>query len=509
MINLWQSIAVAALLGAKAGIAVAKSTTSWEKLCWRAWPSLDDAMQAKRPRAMERWRSTFAAALVWCGLQVMSSAPSAAPILLPAAGCPMAHCDSRMSDLVAQVSPSVAQTVRIDRNGAGAIGGLGCVSNTRFVACTGGADPARKSNLVAYDADGNRVWEDGGLLGATAWFGAAIIDADDQVIAADQSLLLRVDLRAGKIVWKSAKPDTGTPISPVPVGSDASMILLATKSDNGLGTPELSVWDAGTGALLWHEPIADPVTGAIYQTANTPAVRGNRAYVLAAGVGNSSDGRLYAIEICESDSCGGRGRPRIAWFYPFQGPSGASPLLIGQRIFFDGQRGKTTGLFYGVDDLGMAPSQAWMRKYAGRFGFSAAQDPRGGLWISPWQSGTLLRVHESNGSTMQTISVGSVLALDPSYSAVTAVSVSESPSGAVVLTTGVQTKSPSIGIGPHVAAMDVSTQPGGREVWKYKVSANTATNAATGQYPIVTNASGARRVVFRGTKSSTFFIGEP
>lgn len=415
-----------------------------------------------------------------------------------------------MSNRIGQVSPTVAQIVKIDRDSAGAVGGLGCVSNARLVACTGGADPTLRSNLVVYDADGRRVWEDGGLLGATAWFGAAMISADDQVIAADQARLLRVDVRTGVILWQSAKPDTGTPISPVLVGGDQSMIALATKADaDQPGSPELSVWDAATGALLWHQPIADPATGAIYQTINTPAVKGNRAYVLAGSLGNPGEGRLFAIDFCESAVCGGRGRPHVAWAHPVEGPSSASPLLIGQRLFFDGLRGKSTGLYYGVDDLGTSPSQAWVRKFSGRFGFNAAQDPRGGLWISPWQSGKLLRVRESNGGTLQTLDVGSLLGLDPGYSPVTAVSVAQSAAGAVVLTTGVQTSSPSIGIGPHVAAIDVSSQADGTPLWKYRVSGSAVRNAATGQYPIVTSATGARRVVFRGTVSSTYFVGEP
>ncbi len=105
--------------------------------------------------------------------------------------------------------------------------------------------------------------------------------------------------------------------------------------------------------------------------------------------------------------------------------------------------------------------------------------------------------------------VSGVLGLDPGYSPVTAVSVSNTAAGAVVLTFGAQTKSPSIGIGPHVAAVDVSTLATGTALWKYKVSGSAVRNAATGQYPIVTNAAGARRIVFRGTASSTFFIGEP
>lgn len=451
--------------------------------------------------ALARW--TTALALGACG------AVGAVAFELPAQGCPMAHCDTRMSDLVRSVSPAVAQTIRIVKNSAGSTGGLGCVSNTRLAACTGNADPANASNLVVYDADGNEVWNDGGLLGASAWYSAAMISADDQVIAADRDRILRVDVPGRSIVWQSVKPDIGTPISPVPVGADAAMVLLATKSDGALGTPELSVWDTETGALLWHGAIVDPVTGVVYQTINTPAVKGSRAYVLAAAVGNGSDGRLYAIDICNGSGCGGRGRVEVAWHHPIEGPSSASPLVIGKRIFFDGLRGKSSGLFYAVDDLGAAPSQAWMRKYRGRFGFSAAQDPRGGFWISPWQSASLLRLRESNGATLQTVAVGAALGLDPTYSPVTAISISESQGGAVVLTAGYQTKTPSVGIGPQVAAMDVSTQPGGSLLWKVKVSNSVLRNAATGQYPILTNAQGARRIVFRGTLSSTFFIGEP
>lgn len=447
-------------------------------------------------------------ALLALTLPLWASA-DAGPFVLPSTGCPMAHCDARMSDNVAQRSPSVAQEVRVWRNSAGAVGGLGCVSNTRLVACTGSADPALLSNLSVYDADGNLVWEDGGRLNATAWYGAAMISDNDQVIAADQRRLLRADPRTGTILWQSDKPDDGTPISPVLVGSDASMVLLATKSDAGVGTPELSIWDAATGALLSHQALVDPVSGVLYGTINTPAVKGNRAYVLAAGVGAPDNGRLYAIDVCESDACGGRGQLRIVWHHPFDGPASASPLRIGDKLFFDGLRGRSTGLFYRVDDLGSSASEVWKKSFTGRFGASAAQDPRGGLWFFPWQSGQLLRVSERNGTVQQTLDVSAVLGLAAGYSPVTALSVSTSGTNAVVLTFGTQNKSTSVGTGPHVAAIDVSTSTAGTALWSYRVSNNALRLAPTGQYPIVVNAEGARRVVFRGTTSGTFFIGEP
>jgi hypothetical protein len=441
-------------------------------------------------------------------LVLLSAQGESAPFTLPAAGCPMAHCNSAMSDSTNLPAPSVGRQISIDRRSAGAVGGLGCVSNTRLVACTGGTDPTSGSNLTVYDADGNTVWEGGGLLDATAWFSAAIISESGQVIAADQQRIVRVDPVAGTVVWQSLKPDDGTPISPVLVGSGSDMVLVATKSDAGSGNPELSIWDLDTGALLHHQPIINPVTGTRYQTINTPAVRGNRAYIVAAGVGAPNDARLLAFDICESAACGTRGELQLAWQHPIDGPSSASPVLINDSVFFDGMLNRSTGLMYRVDDLGTQPSQIWRRRFTGRFGASAAADPRGGLWVAPWRSGSLLRVSERDGTVVQTIDVSGVLALSPGYDAVTAMSVSGTDSGPLVLSFGAQQPA-SVRAPAYLAAIDVSSTEAGVMHWKYQVSRNAARLALTGQSAIVVNESGARRFVLRGTTSSTFFIGEP
>lgn len=459
------------------------------------------------------WRrsriSALAACLAGSALPGVSQAAGVS-FGLPASGCPMAHCDSAMSDAVNAVLPTSISQVRVDRNAPGAKTGLGCVSNTRLVACTGSGDPTVQSNLIVYDADGNRIWTDGGILGDKAWTSAAMINADGHVIAADPAWLLRADPTTGTILWKSAKPDNGTPISPVLVGSSTDMVLMATSSPS-VGVPsEVSVWDAATGALLSHQPIVDPVTGAAFVTVNTPAVKGNRAYVVTSADGDSNQGRLYALDICESAACGGRGALTVAWHFDFDGPSQSSPLLVGKRLYFDGLKGQSTGLFFGVDDLGGAPSLAWSRRFTGRFGASAAHDPRGGLWVYPWQAGTLLRLNERTGRVDQTVAVGSVMGLSTAYAPVSAVSVTSTAEGAVALTFAAQTPdSNSGGIGPQVAAIDVSTTAAGSLLWKYKVSSNPLINAATGQFPVVTNANGARRVVVKGTLSSTTFLGEP
>jgi hypothetical protein len=257
--------------------------------------------------------------------------------------------------------------------------------------------------------------------------------------------------------------------------------------------------------LLAHGPLS--VGGKVYVTRNTPAVRGNRAYVLASALGDDSDGRLVAIDVCDSTACAGRGAMQVAWSYAIVGPSGASPLLIGTRLFFDGRRGTRQAWFYAVDDQGSAPTLAWRVAFDARFDASAAQDPRGGLWVYPWQTGALLRLDPVSGAVVQSIDVSAVLGLTTVYSPVTAVSVSTSAAGAVVLTFGVQAKSAAEAA--YVAAVDVSSMGGASLLWKYKVATSARRNAATGQFPIVTGVAGGRRVVFRGTTGSTFFVGEP
>jgi hypothetical protein len=221
-----------------------------------------------------------------------------------------------------------------------------------------------------------------------------------------------------------------------------------------------------------------------------------------------NDGRLIAIDICESAACGGRGTFQVAWFHAFDGPSSASPVLIGQRLFFDGLVGYRTGTVNAVDDLGGSSALAWSARFTGRFGASASRDPRGGIWVAPWQSGELLRLGEKDGDVVQRIDISTVMGLAPGYSSVTAVSVS-SIDDELVLTFGAQTNASSGDISPYVVAIDVSSAPQGAARWKFKVSSNPKLNAATGQMPVVVNAAGSRRIVFRGTRSSTFFIGEP
>jgi hypothetical protein len=150
----------------------------------------------------------------------------------------------------------------------------------------------------------------------------------------------------------------------------------------------------------------------------------------------------------------------------------------------------------------------WTARFSGRFGASAAQDPRGGLWVAPWQSGLLLRLDQATGAVLQTVDIALAGGLTPGYFMNTALSVSGGV-GSVVLTFGAQTTATSGDISTQVLAIEVATAAAGQTVWRFRVAANPATNAATGQFPVVIGSGGARRVVFSGTRSGTYFVGEP
>ncbi|MBS0448565.1 MAG: hypothetical protein JSR59_21800 [Proteobacteria bacterium] len=413
-----------------------------------------------------------------------------------------------MSDGVNAVSPSVGQLVHADTASAGGKHGLGCASDTHIAACALSGDPPSPSNLVVYDGDGRRLWDDGGILGGTAATSAPLIGADGTVVAADQNWILRGDPTRQTILWKSAKPDLGRPLGPVVIGADASMILLVT-GGSAAGTPEVSVWDASSGALLAHQAIVDPDTHIVYGTQNTAATTGNRAYVLTAAVDNPADGRLYAIDVCDADDCGGRGTMTIAWHYDFAGPSGASPLLIGTQVYFDGRPAAGGGTFIAVKDRGATPRLLWKKAYTGQFVAGAALDPRGGLWVYPVPgSYALLRLDAGTGNTLQTVPISAAAGLPSGYSGGSAVSVSKSAGGAVVLTLGIRPLLDAR-LANYVAALDVSSTATGSALWLYPVAATTQVNSAQGQFPIVYGGSGARRVVYTGTNTGTFFVGEP
>jgi hypothetical protein len=121
---------------------------------------------------------------------------------------------------------------------------------------------------------------------------------------------------------------------------------------------------------------------------------------------------------------------------------------------------------------------------------------------------TLMRLDEASGELLQEIDVSGVLGVEPGYVAHSVTMMAQTDEGTPVVLLGAQ-PSGSSQAPTYLAAVDVASSAGGRLLWKHQVGADKADNAAGGQFPVVTNAAGKRRILFQGSKNSMLVVGEP
>lgn len=324
------------------------------------------------------------------------------PFQLASSGCPMAHCDPQMTDFVRASVPEPAVGLQWYDPVKGSDGrsfgspGLGCSGNGSTVACSFGrlpvgypttpCDPALSDLVVTYGYAGTnglpyRKWGSGDQLNCTSYTSAPMVSVDGGVIAADDQTIIRFGAD-GTTVWQTATPG-GFPLSPVITRN--GVIVLATS-----GGP-ISAYDNQTGALIGALDLLDG--DGRYETINTPGVQGNRLYVLTHHSVRREWGRLVAIDVivppnynpADPASIDPSQTLREVWSVEVGGPGGASPLVVGNMIFFDGDRREPGGVFaphaFAVRDLGDRGEMAWVRAMPGRVQASFALDPRGGMWI--------------------------------------------------------------------------------------------------------------------------------
>ena len=267
------------------------------------------------------------------------SAPS--PFRLPWFGCPMAHCDPTMSDRVILRAPTTVSSEWSDNSAASEDAGLGCSGTASVAVCSFGPpkDRAGRPQLKAYDPSGNILWHSADVLNGSAWTSVPLLSRTGEAIAADDQVLVRFSA-TGKVVWKTATPG-GRPISPTLTRNGA--VVLATA-----GGP-LSAYKSDTGELVGLLDLSETLKGlrGRFETTNTPGARGNRVYIstefkLQDGSPDPNHhARLYAVDVDPSKDP--QASLRVAWFYEFGARSGASPLVIDNRIYFDGERSHRPG----------------------------------------------------------------------------------------------------------------------------------------------------------------------
>jgi hypothetical protein len=414
-------------------------------------------------------------------------------------GCAMAHCDTRMSDHANAEPPRTpATTVQWhDTAAPGALFGLGCSSNGTLIACSYTGDGG--DNLVAYDASGTRLWTSRAVLDGSAWTSAPLILRDGSVIAADDRVVVRF-APDGAVVWQTATPG-GRPISPVV--TDAGIIVLATQ-----GGP-VSAYRGSDGSLVGALVIkADPSDPEIFETVNTPCVRGERVYV---STQRTNDDAAHTARLVAIDVRAGAPSPLSeAWHFEFGGPSGGSPLRIGSTIYFDGDRlhpgGAPAPQLFGVRDEGTAGTQVFAVPVGGSIQASPSQDPRGGFWVFPTKTTTLLHLSARDGHEIERLDLDALVDAPGVHQPSSVMTMAGSATHPVMLVAATPFAMPPATAGAtFVTALDLASRS---LLWKVQLASSRAIDWTAAQFAIAHTSTGKPRVVFPGLFSGAYAVGE-
>jgi hypothetical protein len=188
-----------------------------------------------------------------------------------------------------------------------------------------------------------------------------------------------------------------------------------------LNTPTpLSVYSGFTGALVGSKYLySSGTSGAYYQTINTPCVNNGtypkRVYVSTSLVSDKTQGGLWALDI---DPTNFVSPIKPAWALVFGGPSGASPLCVGDRIYFDGasyKPGDDAGTtIFGVQDNGTSGTMLFhvsLGPSKGPVSSNFALDPRaaGGFWHQLMKDPAIYHRDGATGSLIESIHVSNLL----------------------------------------------------------------------------------------------------
>ncbi|MFQ5738137.1 MAG: hypothetical protein ACE5JX_03950 [Acidobacteriota bacterium] len=339
-------------------------------------------------------------------------------------GCPMAHCDGRMSDQVNLVPPAgpLVGLLYEDTVPAGSLPALGCASNGSVAACSFTETDPGDPNLVTYNCqiDGppscQMLWSTT-VLDLNAFITAPIVgDAGDLIVADGQTVRRFNRSLSDPNIWEEAwsKPLTGgIPISPVV--SFNGWVVVATKADGTtLGGP-IYTFKAENGAFGQKFEVLNPLEVTSFETLNTPGISLNRFYVIMQLHQFPRVGRLVAIDV---DSAG---QMTEAWRFSdnFQGPSGGSPLVIpkspvgpvNDRIYFDGDPDPDDPIqlprVLAVEDSGADPNFLWRTPFPSQIKASVAQDPRnvpvgvGSIWAFAAGDAEVKRLNADSGAEIQ------------------------------------------------------------------------------------------------------------
>lgn len=342
-------------------------------------------------------------------------------------GCPSAHCDASLSDQI-QVAPPMPPIQVVWQKYTQARQSAWCVTNSTVVACVFvNLVHNAVDNLAVFDFDGNRLFTDGGRLNSIAGLSAPLMTEDGEVIAADNERVIFFN-RDGTVKWNTPSGQAGGKQPLSLVLTENGQVIVASRGG------AIAAYEGKTGqqtSVLWVKDDAD--LSQIFDSLNTPAVKGNRIYVSmqenktnarkewrrrresrregrrSSRKEGQREGRLVAIDVTPMGM-------KEAWHFKFGAVSGASPTIIEDTIYFDGEALTPSSPFapkvFAVQDKGNRGELMWTYEIptGQRLISSVTRDPRGGIWLYPRPGyGKLVRLGEQDGSVMEEIDYNALL----------------------------------------------------------------------------------------------------
>ncbi|MBI1922883.1 hypothetical protein HYR99_01395 [Candidatus Poribacteria bacterium] len=408
--------------------------------------------------------------------------------LLANTPAPMAHCNQQLTDQmsVTAVRGPVMSKWHFTQGEQGSAG-VGATVASDFIVCTFG----KLESTTAYDDtyvyvlnfDGTIRWHSGLLLNGQVWKGGALIDELENVYVADNNVAIKF-AKDGTIIWSTPHPGGSSPIS-FNITDEGLLVAAGEKGP---------VWLANrnSGAIVGQRLLTAELDGnsGTFVTRNTPSVYGTRVYLLTEFLRDDGAedekgyGRLYALETSG-------GQLNVLWFFEFGGPSGASPTVIGDRIYFDGRKrnpddSQKSLFMFGLRDKRATYEQLWAvdvrneAKGGVSIVASPAVDPDGGLWMYVLPKRYLLRLDELTGDVIQKLDMTSLVNVGIEYTPSSAISIALNL-GAPMMYVGVTPVSWWQSGDCYVLAIEMTT---GTLAWKYNIGpAQILNNCTYSQLP--------------------------
>ncbi len=348
--------------------------------------------------------------------------------------CPMAHCSAGLDGNQNLSIPTNAakQAWQYAQKSVVFSTALGCSTGRHIIVCSGTKVPVNNQYDLGYvfalDLKGHLLWDSRRLLNAFSGGGAPLLDSQDNVYVSDNNWIVSFTPE-GVVRWQTPNPAKAVLVS---LNLLSSGYLVGQAGLDAQGRGLIVTINPQTGAIADRVDLTDTVNGVPgeWGTSNTVSVVGNRLYTVTQFVPSSQSaanlphyGRLYAVDV-DAD-----GHLHPVWSFPFQGPSGASPLAIagsqGTTIYFDG-----TGTMVGaqqdvtllaVRDAGSSASLLWSRDLTRDFNIpypttapapgiqaTPAHDPRGGIWVWSEFDHRVMRFDEETGQTIEALDMANL-----------------------------------------------------------------------------------------------------